>query len=182
MPNKPVDIRSYKFSPSDSLFLDANIWLRVYGPNPPADPKVRTYSAALSSMCAAGSKLFTDVLVISEFINSYARIEFNAVESKSHAFGNFKAFRKSALFPGIAKTIAGDVRRIIKQVTRAESGFPGLDIEKLLNTFESGSIDFNDEVIASICRRDGMTLVTDDGDFATSGLSIITANHRLLNI
>ena len=36
------------------------------------------------------------------------------------------------------------------------------------------------EIIADLCQKRGLKLVTDDGDFASHGLPIVTANRRLL--
>lgn len=38
-----------------------------------------------------------------------------------------------------------------------------------------------DQVIREACKRSGLKLVTDDADFAGEGVTILTANRRLLN-
>lgn len=40
--------------------------------------------------------------------------------------------------------------------------------------------DFNDVYYATLCRREKLVLVTDDGDFAVPGITILTANKSLL--
>ena len=39
---------------------------------------------------------------------------------------------------------------------------------------------FNDQVITEICKNNGFTLITNDGDFKTQEISILTANAKLL--
>ena len=56
MARKAEAIASYDFSHSDELLLDANIWLLVYGPQIPRDPRVAIYSQALDKILAAKSR------------------------------------------------------------------------------------------------------------------------------
>jgi len=55
-----------------------------------------------------------------------------------------------------------------------------LNIVALVDEYEKGNSDFNDQVLAELCKSKGLTLVTDDSDFADTGLTIVTANQRLL--
>ncbi len=43
-----------------------------------------------------------------------------------------------------------------------------------------GDSDFNDQIIATLCKRKGLKLVTDDGDFGGHGIPVVTANRKLL--
>jgi len=43
-----------------------------------------------------------------------------------------------------------------------------------------GNSDFNDLVLVELCRSKGFMLVTDDGDFKGKGITVLTANRRLL--
>ena len=62
-----------------------------------------------------------------------------------------------------------------------ESGFEKLKIDTLLDAYSTGDSDFNDQVIAELCKVKGLTLITHDGDFKGQGISILTANRYLLN-
>jgi predicted nucleic acid-binding protein len=180
MKNTTLDIRTYSFAAADQLFFDANIWLYIYGPQrTPADWKSALYSRALSYALSAGSGLFVDVLVISEFINRYARLE-HQVLLNTAAAADFKQFRNSPNFKPIAQTIAGNVRRIMQHSRRVGSDFESLDIAALVSEYEIGSSDFNDQVLASLCRSRGFSLVTHDIDFNDRGLNVITANKHLM--
>ena len=107
MPSNSQDINSYAFSNSDRLLLDANVWMFVHGPNRPGDNRVAVYSGALAKILAANSTIHTDVLIISEFINRYARLRHGILQSTAGAPADFKQFRNSADFKPVAQEIAG---------------------------------------------------------------------------
>lgn len=177
MTNSVQAVGTYSFKSDDQLLLDTNIWMLVYGPQRPGDRRVAAYSQALADMLAANSRIYIDVLIVSEFINTYARLKWNVVGKPQ---GDFKQFRKSADFKPIAKEIAADLKRVLKHCTRIENDFAVLDIDGLVNEYAAGDTDFNDQVLAELCRKRGLTLVTDDGDFGGQGVSVVTANRRLL--
>jgi len=77
MKNESYHIEEYTFAAADKLLFDANIWLYIYGPQGnPADQRTRVYSAALAKILAARSRIVLDVLILSEFINRYARLRY----------------------------------------------------------------------------------------------------------
>jgi len=172
-----MSVNDYSFTSRDQLFLDANIWLFLHGPQQsPVRQRVRTYSQAFKRILTAKSQIHVDVLIISEFINSYARIMWR---NSSSTMG-FKRFRNSLHFKPIAQNIAADVKRVLKHCTPIESGFGLLDMDDLLNDYAAGGLDFNDQVISEMCKINGLTLITNDGDFRGQGIPILTANRRLL--
>ncbi len=181
MKNITLDIRTRTFAPTDQLLFDTNIWMYIYGPRGnPDDWKSRVYSGALAKALKVNSALFTEILILSEFINRYARLEHQIQVNKGAAPGDYKQFRNSPAFLPVAQRIAGDVRRILRHCKRIESGFEALDIAAMVDEYERGAFDFNDQVLASLCQSRGLALVTHDADFKDRGLSIITANTRLL--
>jgi len=180
MPSKADDITAYTFTSFDRLLLDANVWMFVHGPTAPGDRRAAVYSRALARILAANSTVHADVLVLSEFINRYARLRHTILQSTAGAPSHFKHFRNSVDFRPVAQDIADAVRRILKHTTRTESGFTSADIASLIDEYERGNSDFNDQMLVELCKRQGFTFVTDDQDFKGSGLSLITANRRLL--
>lgn len=174
MSGNAVAVRDYIFKPEDRLLLDANILLFLHGPSSPKDLRVKDYSRAYKRMLAANSQIYVDVLVVSEFVNRYARI-------KCGSNRNFKGFRQSKAFEPVAGAIADAMRRILKHCKRTRNGFEALQINPLLDEYAQGKSDFNDQVIASICKRERLKLVTDDSDFSGKGIRVLTANRNLLN-
>ncbi len=180
--NRAEDIRYYAFAPADALLVDANVWFYIYGPSKPDDWRASVYSKALADMLAARSQIYIDVLVLSEFINRYARLEHALLYPDPASRPEFKQFRQSADFKPVALAIAVAARHICQICARLESGFSSLDIAALVDEYAKGETDFNDQVLADLCRRSGLKLVTHDGDFKHCGLTLVTANRRLLDI
>ena len=180
MKSSAEDINTYVFQPTDELLLDANVWFFVYGPHRPGSKKAATYSAAFAKILKARCSIYVDVLIVSEFINRYARLKYNILQRSLSVLSDFKQFRKSAVFKPIARDIAADTRRILEHCARIESGFNVLDINALVDEYEKGDSDFNDQVLGELCKSKGLKLVTDDADFKDRGLTIVTANRRLL--
>ena len=174
---KAGDIRYYNFTVQDKLFLDANIWLYLYGPPKPRSYWRPIYASVFNRMLRAKSRIYIDVLVVSEFINAYARLKWRDASSYPNTF---KIFRSSSDFKTIAQDIATHVKQIMKHCTRIESDFVTLPMDDLLADYISGDFDFNDQVITEICKNNGFTLITNDSDFTTQEIPILTANSKLL--
>ena len=171
------EVRHYTFGPEDLLFLDANIWLYLHGPQQsPAPSYVETYSNAYKRILSAKSKIYVDALIVSEFVNRYARLQHKLIAPTK----SFKEFRDNPFFKIYAQSIADGVKRVLKHCSRIESGFATLNINALLDDYAAGGSDFNDQVIAELCKERGLTLVTHDGDFRAPGISVLTANRSLL--
>ena len=178
---KAFPIQSYPFSATDSLLIDTNIWLFIYGPQAdPNDWKTKLYSENFKRILLAKSSIFVDVLILSEFINRYSRIEFNKQKSNTGP-KEFKTFRESPAFPPVAKAIAEDARRILKHCRPAGSEFESLDLNNLLAFLEKECADFNDLILAELCQKNNWKMITHDGDFKNFGITILSANRTLLS-
>ncbi len=177
MPEKVHHIKKYNLSLENTFFFDTNVWLYVYGPIAYQDWKSEIYSSVLKKMHDLGCPIYTNSMVISEFINSFARMEFK----QQSTFMGFKDFRNSSEFLSTAEEIAYNVKKILNITFRCDSDLADLDLINLVNNFETGSYDFNDLIFTEICKNRGMILVTHDGDFKSSGLEVLTANRKLLN-
>jgi len=178
MTSEVEEIPSHRFVPEERLLLDTNVWWFVYGPSKPSDKRAEVYSKALNDILKAKSRIYIDVLILSEFINRYARFQYNLLPDRPAAF---KHFRRSTHFGPVALGIADSVRRILRNCTRIEDGFETVPIEALIDEYANGNSDFNDQILAALCRKEALTLVTDDSDFGGQGIRIITANPRLLS-
>ena len=178
MGRKALEVSNYSFTHRDKLFLDANIWWYVYGSQKPDDTLVNIYSQVLDRILKAQSCIYIDVLIVSEFINTYARTQWKLVAPRNQPF---KKFRESSKFKPIAKEIADAVKRIMCHCSRVESGFQELEIDALLNIYAEGNSDFNDQIIVGLCKARELTLISHDGDFKNQRIKVLTANHRILN-
>lgn len=171
----PKNIGNHQFTTSDRLLLDTNIWLYIYGPQAPNDITVVRYSDAFKKILQAGCQIYIDILIVSEFINSYARLKYNQ-EAPSV---QFKKYRKSPLFKTTATIIAAAINRVLKHCSRVESGFSVLTIDDLVNEYGKGNSDINDQVLVELCKKENFTLITHDADFQGKNIPILTANNRL---
>ncbi len=117
------------------------------------------------------------MLIVSEFINTYARRKWTTIGKR---FKFFKNFRNSSNFIPVAIDIAADTKRVMAHCEPIESGFVGLQMYDLLDDYAKGSKDYNDQVITELCKNNGFILITDDGDFKTQEIPILTANRPLL--
>jgi len=180
--SKTIDITVHSFADTDKLFFDTNIWLYLYGPQgAPNDRKTQIYSNALAKAVRAKSQIWLDVLVVSEFVNRFARMEYDIHFPDRTRRPEFKQFRNHPDFQPISRAIVATVRNILKFATRIESGFSDIDINALLTEFETIPNDFNDQVLACLCKNNSLMLVTHDLDFKSKGVDILTANSRILN-
>lgn len=180
MKNKAHDLSKYTFSTGEHLLLDANVWLYLFPA--PSGTKSRftgDYSAALKKMITAGAHLALDVLILSEYLNRYCRIEWNALHKGKYK--DFKLFRRSSEYSSVGNGAARFAREILKLCTRYDHPFASCDVEKALVDFECGYCDFNDVLFAETCRRNGWKFVTNDGDCINGGIEVITSNQTLLS-
>ena len=177
-PHKVTSVNNYEFTSKDRLFLDANIWLYIYGPQRPDGKQAVTYSQALRRILDAQSRIYIDLLVVSEFINTYARLKWKLVKPEIE---QFKDFRNGLDFKPVACEIVDGVRRVMNHCSRIEDNFMTLQLDSLFKAYANGDSDFNDHVIMEVCKREGLTLITHDRDFKGRRIPILTANRHLLN-
>ena len=176
-PYKVTRVNNYEFTSNDRLFLDTNIWLYIYGPQKPNDNPGAIYSQAFRRILAEQSCIYIDVLVVSEFINTYARQKWKLVRPEIE---RFKDFRNGLDFKSVARDIADNVKRMVNHCLRIEDDFVALEIDSLLDAYAAGVSDFNDQMIAELCKRKGLTLITHDRDFKGQRIPMLTANQHLL--
>lgn len=184
MMHKATNIEHYSFSSTDKLLLDTNIWIYIYGQNSPTCHEVNVYSQAFSNMIAAKSNIYIDVLIVSEFINRYARTRWE-IDTKIQPGNNrpkksYKDFRNSPNFKLAANEIVSIIKKILKDSSRIECNFNELEVDNLLTEFAAGGFDFNDQILTTLCKTHDLQLVTNDSDFNKFDIPILTSNKKLL--
>ncbi|MBO1351546.1 MAG: PIN domain-containing protein [Hormoscilla sp. GUM202] len=153
MSNQVIDINNYKFTSADAVLFDANVWLYIYGRQEDVSPRNRaTYTLALRRIRSARGQIFLDGFVLSEFINAYARFVYNKLPAESRP-AEFKIFRNSAGFKPIARKIARQVRKILQKCQLTETGLETVDWEPILTEYAIGGADFNDMMLAELCKK-----------------------------
>lgn len=178
MKNKAIDATTHVFSVFDKLLPDANIWIYLNGPaSDPTKWAVQTYSAILGDILNAGAEVFLDVLVLSEFINRFARMEMNRLQPAQR---DFKAFRQSAAFTAVAKSIEQQTSQILSICQPLDHPFSEWNHGQMLTDFGLGGADWNDPLLVENCRKHGISPLTNDGDFTEGGIHVFTANGKLI--
>ena len=179
--NRAYNLAAYSFTCGEPLLLDANVWLYLYPPPSRSHGRIAAqYSAGLKSMQSAGAALILDAVVLSEYLNTYCRIEWRALHQARYP--DFKSFRNSPDFEAIGGGAASFARSMLKLCTCHDHPFSAVDIQEVLAGFEAGETDFNDALLAESCRHNGWKLVTNDGDFTSGGIEILTTHPKLLSV
>jgi predicted nucleic acid-binding protein len=180
MSNQVHPIESYKFTAQDAVLFDANIWLYIYGPPSHISNQYRgAYTLALRRIRGCGCPILLDALVLSEFINAYARFFYNKLPLENKP-ADFKLFRNSSEFKPVAEQISRRAKKILEKTEPAKKLFDAMEMTAILSEYAGGEADFNDQILAQICRLNGLMLVTHDADFSATNLTILTANPKLL--
>jgi predicted nucleic acid-binding protein len=93
---------------------------------------------------------------------------------------------KSVPVPPSFKTVAGTAvffaRRILDSCLVHDTPGNELDLQQAVAGFESAGLDFNDALLADICKKHDFKLLTNGGDFRFGGIEVLTTNPRLLNV
>lgn len=176
--NNITNIIDYSFSSADRLFFDTNIWFYALGTLHNPDTYARIYADILKKIFVTKCQIFIDVLVFSEFINRFARDI--AEQELGISRDKYKDFRNSKKFKVVAQEVVNAANEIIKLSTRIPTTFDRIDPIPILQEFANKNLDFNDQIIETICLTHNLTLVTHDTDFKHAQCRILTANRLLL--
>jgi predicted nucleic acid-binding protein len=180
--NKAVDASIYSFNDGEYILLDANIWLSLYSP-PSSSTRRRAaqYSSVFQRLIAAKAKPVVDAVILSEFINRYSRIEFDAAKrSVAGTPQDFKQYRRTPAGLSAMQAAVAEARRILAISSPHDTPFSRITISDVLAETAAGTLDFNDGVLVESCRLNGWKLLTDDGDMQLGGVEVLTANRTLL--
>jgi predicted nucleic acid-binding protein len=179
MNNKAYDLASYYFASGEQVLIDTNIWLYLFpAPGNPLQSFSHQYSTAFSRLVSAQALPVLDPMILSEYLNRYCRIEWEG--GFRAQYPKFKQFRKSTDFHAVASSAKAFAAQILK-FSQIHSVSPDtMDINQALADFASGQVDFNDALFVDICKKRNLKLMTNDADFQTGGIEVLTANPRLL--
>lgn len=162
------------------LFFDANVLIYLFAPAHTQSNKatIQAYNQFYAD-CFKDWILHVDVLVISEFVNTFLRIEY-----KNHLYNvnlteqalPFKQFRNSPAGQGISSDIELIVKgKILSKFQLVGKPFSNADMAQI----SLAKTDFNDALIAQTCQLYGCVLVTHDADFVAAQVDILTANRKI---
>lgn len=177
--NKAHNANSYVFKAAEPILVDANVWLYLQPPAAqPAPPWALAYSNVYARLLKAGARPVIDALILSEYLNRYVRLEYDA--NWKTAYPRFKDFRQSANGIGVLSAAVADVSCIVKTTTLHDTPLCSIDVPAVLDAVKCGTLDFNDGLLIQSCRLNGLKLLTNDSDVAMGGIEVLTVNKKLL--
>ncbi len=175
-----IDIRLHKPQKEDKFFLDTNIWIFIFCPLAGArEASVTKYSRFFKKMIQNNSKMYTSSGIISEFINSYLRMDH---KQNNQDYPDYKRdYRNSSCYTStfnIVKQIVNN--KILPYVIKLDDRFSSLNFDDIIN--EAENTDFNDSLFANMLKSTDISVLTDDFDFyhLRSNNNIYTGNSRLI--
>ena len=180
MARQTLSVDDYSFSSEDVFLFDANVWLYLHGPQlGPRDERSQAYSAILKRILDAGGEIFINLLVISEYINRYHKMEFGALPKEGRP--PWREYRKGPHCDVIACNVVEDLRRILGFCQLDDAALQSLRLDDLLALHEQGGWEFNDRVLVQLCRVRSFVFVTHDADFAAAEIAVLTANREMIH-
>ena len=165
------------------VFFDANVLIYIFWPLGFGNTKYweECYTSAFGKLIRQKNELLVDFIVISEIVNRAIRLEYDKyliAKNLSKSNLSFKKYRNSAdgetALTDIYLMIETD---ILNRFTVVGKSFTKPDIQSFLTV---DSLDFSDKAILSTCQENACILLTNDVDYKTSAIDILTSNPSIL--
>lgn len=162
------------------VFFDANVLLYIFWPSGSYHWE-SYYSTAYARLLRQGNELLVDFIVISEIVNRAIRLEHDKyllANNLTRSAIPFKKYRNST----DGETALADIylmieTDILNSFTVVGKSFTKPDIQSFLTV---DSLDFGDKAILSTCQENACVLLTNDVDYKTSAIDILTSNPAIL--
>lgn len=162
------------------VFFDANVLIYLFWPSG-SFAWENSYSTAFSKLLRQKNELITNFIVISEIVNRAHRLEYEKfLVSKNipKTVLNYKRYRNSQEGEAASLDIFLIIEtNILALFSIADKAFTKEDIQSFLRL---DSLDFADKAILSICKEHGFVLLTNDADYKSSNIDILTSNPAIL--
>ena len=152
-------------SPVGRFLFDTNVWLFINGPyGMTRAPQAAAYSSLYKAILSAGGVVHISDIVVSEYINRFARYEWEAHTEKKVSY---KAFRRQSEYADTISTIKDTIGHVIDAgADFAHCRIDAQCTDLMFSQMQTGRMDFPDLLVARICEENDLILVTDDGDYA----------------
>ena len=169
-----INIKSYSPKSSDVFFFDNNIWMFLFCPlGNYNQSRQKIYSAFLQSVQSLKATIFINSMVISEFANSYLRMDFAQWKNttKKYTADYKRDYVGSAQYSATVEEIKIQIKTIMRFCEKSSDNFNAININDVFTHLQS--IDFNDSYYIELAKLDNWKIVTDDKDFTNY------TNHNL---
>ncbi len=162
------------------IFFDANVLIYLFWPTGSQNWEA-TYSKIYGSLITQKNELLVDYLVVAETINVALRTEYrkhllnNSLSEKTFSY---KDFRNSS----DGESAVNDIYLIVKHSVLDMFSVVGknFSLGDMISFLSYDTLDFNDKAIQFICKENDYLLLTNDRDFVSTEIDILTANPILL--
>lgn len=179
MSSKVYDLTSYSFVTGEEILIDTNIWLYLFpAPKNPQPRFTTSYATAFKKLISAKAQPVLDPIVLSEYLNRYCQIEWKG--GYISRYSNFKDFRKSSDFRAVVSSAQTFASKILNSCKTHSIPANELGLSNAVKIFMSGKVDFNDALLINICKKRSLKLMTNDSDFQSEDIDILTTNPKLL--
>ncbi|MBX2905890.1 MAG: type II toxin-antitoxin system VapC family toxin [Taibaiella sp.] len=163
-----LSIKDFRPSSSESFFFDNNVWMFIHYPiGNYASEKQKAYSRLLETLILMRCNIFINALLLSEFINSCLRIEFNEWCRQDKNQGKQLIFKEHFVgcddYKKAVSSILSSVAQIRKISQAGNDDFNSMNLDSVLAGMTRR--DFNDNYYLSLAERKRWTIVSDDSDF-----------------
>lgn len=166
------DLDSYSINDGDKFFFDTNIWMYIYcSIGDYKSELVESYSGFYEKIATSGNPIYSSSLLVSEFINSYSRLEFNIIKKRDGLRDFKKDFRNSPKYGEIFENInLLTEAKIIGNTVPLNDGFDGFKAAEFFDI--KSTYDFNDEYYSFLASKNDFKIVTNDKDFLNTKYDI----------
>lgn len=159
------------FSSNDRIIVDTNVLIYVYCPinSEAKEGIVSHYSMMLNKIQTSGASVFINSLIVSEFFNVWAKLDFKRSGLKDYK----NEYRASDRFKTLQKRIFKELDKFFKSfnVTKIDDNFSGMNLTTMYQAFPAS--DFNDLVIVNNAIFYKCKILTEDGDFDKYNIPVI---------
>lgn len=168
---------------TERILVDANVLLFLACPLGGYEKKkIMAYSRFLNSVRKSKIKLYFTSLILSEFSNRWLRLEFESYRNVNpHVTPkDFKSsFRVSHEYQAALRDIYHAIRfQVLAFAQPIDDHFEKLNIDDF---FHPG-LDINDGHSVELAKLEGLSILTDDADFAVArkSVDVWTWNRRMI--
>ncbi|WP_156334061.1 MULTISPECIES: PIN domain-containing protein [unclassified Shinella] len=161
------------------ILFDTNIWIAIDGNDP--RPHHINYSNLFGEILKSDNELVTNDYVISEYFNRACKIQYDIKYATETDRGKrYKSRRKAGALNAYMSAVRDICIDILTDCTFESAVTAQCPIPKHIKEAALGDLDLSDIIIREHCARSGYILVSDDGDFSTCGLELVTANPAVI--
>lgn len=178
--NQIIEIDKMSVQNNDKYILDTNVLIKLFYP-PMNDHNVKPYIEIYQKIIDNRADIYISSIQISEFVNRCIRFQFKLYQEDHPEITDFKAgYRDTEDYRNSMDAILENVADMFERFKRIDDKFDETNSQNLL--LKGFAYDFNDALIAELCRKYKAYLVTDDKDYINylKGIDLVTANRKIL--